>query len=55
MTPPNLIKAILQAPVDLLFNGGIGTYIKAESNPTPTSVTAPTIRCGSTVLRSAPR
>jgi glutamate dehydrogenase len=31
MTPPNLIKAILLAPVDLLFNGGIGTYIKAES------------------------
>lgn len=31
MTPPNLIKAILRAPVDLLFNGGIGTYIKAES------------------------
>jgi glutamate dehydrogenase len=31
MTPPNLIKAILQAPVDLLFNGGIGTYIKAET------------------------
>lgn len=24
-----LIKAILQAPVDLLFNGGIGTYVKA--------------------------
>jgi glutamate dehydrogenase len=31
MSPPNLIKAILLAPVDLLFNGGIGTYIKAES------------------------
>lgn len=31
MAPPDLIKAILQAPVDLLFNGGIGTYIKAES------------------------
>src|SRR5207302_9482596 len=31
MSPPELIKAILQAPVDLLFNGGIGTYIKAES------------------------
>jgi glutamate dehydrogenase len=31
MAPPSLIKAILQAPVDLLFNGGIGTYIKAES------------------------
>jgi len=31
MAPPDLIRAILQAPVDLLFNGGIGTYIKAES------------------------
>ena len=30
MAPPNLIKAILQAPVDLLFNGGIGTYVKSE-------------------------
>ncbi len=25
------MKAILQAPVDLLFNGGIGTYVKAAS------------------------
>jgi len=34
MSPPDLLKAILQAPVDLLYNGGIGTYIKAstESN-----------------------
>ena len=31
MTPPNLMKAILKAPADLLFNGGIGTYIKAET------------------------
>ncbi|ULE31847.1 NAD-glutamate dehydrogenase [Mycobacterium sp. IDR2000157661] len=31
LTPPNLIKAILKAPADLLFNGGIGTYIKAEA------------------------
>lgn len=31
MAPPNLMKAILLAPVDLLFNGGIGTYVKAES------------------------
>lgn len=30
MTPPELIRAILLAPVDLLFNGGIGTYVKAE-------------------------
>jgi glutamate dehydrogenase len=31
MTPPEFIRAILRAPVDLLFNGGIGTYIKAEA------------------------
>jgi glutamate dehydrogenase len=31
MTPPALIRAILKAPADLLFNGGIGTYIKAET------------------------
>lgn len=30
LTPPALIRAILRAPVDLLFNGGIGTYVKAE-------------------------
>ncbi|KUR63536.1 glutamate dehydrogenase [[Arthrobacter] sp. ATCC 21022] len=33
--PPHvLIQAILRAPVDLLYNGGIGTYVKAvdESN-----------------------
>ena len=29
--PPNeLIRAILQAPVDLLYNGGVGTYVKAS-------------------------
>ncbi|MCH7755397.1 NAD-glutamate dehydrogenase, partial [candidate division KSB1 bacterium] len=27
----DLIKAILRAPVDLLWNGGIGTYVKATS------------------------
>ncbi|MFC5907779.1 NAD-glutamate dehydrogenase [Streptacidiphilus monticola] len=34
MTPAELMKAILLAPVDLLWNGGIGTYVKssAESN-----------------------
>jgi glutamate dehydrogenase len=30
MTPPALMKAILQAPADLFWNGGIGTYVKAE-------------------------
>ncbi|WP_413467701.1 NAD-glutamate dehydrogenase [Mycobacterium sp. RTGN3] len=31
MTPPALMKAILQAPADLFWNGGIGTYVKAET------------------------
>ena len=30
LTPGELIRAILQAPVDLLWNGGIGTYVKAR-------------------------
>ncbi|MDH4118313.1 MAG: NAD-glutamate dehydrogenase, partial [Acidimicrobiia bacterium] len=29
-TPNELIRAILAAPVDLLWNGGIGTYVKAS-------------------------
>ncbi|RYC13305.1 NAD-glutamate dehydrogenase [Nocardioides zhouii] len=30
MTPAELMKAILLAPVDLLWNGGIGTYVKSS-------------------------
>jgi len=30
LTPNELIQAILLAPVDLLYNGGIGTYVKAS-------------------------
>jgi glutamate dehydrogenase len=29
MTPTELIHALLLAPVDLLYNGGIGTYVKS--------------------------
>jgi glutamate dehydrogenase len=29
LTPNELISAILKAPVDLLYNGGIGTYVKS--------------------------
>ena len=34
LSPPELLRAILLAPADLLYNGGIGTYVKAstESN-----------------------
>jgi glutamate dehydrogenase len=31
LTPDELIHAILCAPVDLLYNGGIGTYVKAST------------------------
>ena len=31
MAPNELLNAILKAPVDLLWNGGIGTYVKAAS------------------------
>jgi glutamate dehydrogenase len=31
LTPAELIRSILSAPVDLLWNGGIGTYIKATA------------------------
>ncbi len=30
LSPPDLVKAILTAPVDLIWNGGIGTYVKAR-------------------------
>jgi glutamate dehydrogenase len=29
LTPAELIRACLRAPVDLLWNGGVGTYVKA--------------------------
>jgi glutamate dehydrogenase len=31
LAPADLMKAILLAPVDLLWNGGIGTYVKAST------------------------
>jgi len=31
LTPNDLIRAMLKAPVDLLWNGGIGTYVKASA------------------------
>jgi glutamate dehydrogenase len=37
LTPDELISVILKAPVDLLWNGGIGTYVKAQ-NESPADV-----------------
>ncbi len=31
LAPAELLRAILRAPVDLFWNGGIGTYVKASS------------------------
>ncbi|MGH4023444.1 MAG: NAD-glutamate dehydrogenase [Pseudonocardiaceae bacterium] len=31
LSPPELIRAILLSPAQLLFNGGIGTYVKAST------------------------
>jgi len=31
LSPDQLIKCLLKAPIDLLWNGGIGTYVKASS------------------------
>lgn len=31
LAPAELVSAILRAPVDLLYNGGIGTYVKAST------------------------
>ena len=31
MVPSELVHAMLIAPVDLLWNGGIGTYVKAST------------------------
>ncbi|MDO5710789.1 MAG: NAD-glutamate dehydrogenase, partial [Micrococcales bacterium] len=35
LTPAELMRGVLQAPVDLLWNGGIGTYVKASSESNP--------------------
>src|SRR5699024_5348932 len=54
LSPNELIHAVLQAPVDLLWNGGIGTYVKASSeshadvgdkNNDPVRVDGRSLRC----------
>jgi glutamate dehydrogenase len=35
LTPSELVNAILKAPVDLVYNGGIGTYVKATAETHP--------------------
>jgi glutamate dehydrogenase len=52
--PADLIRGILRAPVDLLWNGGIGTYVKssAESNADVGDRANDAIRVDGTDLRA---
>ncbi|WP_052091056.1 NAD-glutamate dehydrogenase domain-containing protein [Modestobacter caceresii] len=54
LSPAELIRAVLRAPVDLLWNGGIGTYVRADDETDaevgdrandPVRVTAGELRC----------
>ena len=54
--PTDLIQAMLKAEVELLYFGGIGTYVKAESTKRmKKSATAPMIPCASMAGKSAPK
>jgi glutamate dehydrogenase len=54
LSPDELISAILAAPVDLLWNGGIGTYVKAsaQSNAEVGDRTNDAVRIDATQLRA---
>ncbi|HLK00366.1 MAG TPA: NAD-glutamate dehydrogenase domain-containing protein, partial [Streptosporangiaceae bacterium] len=54
LSPDELISAILCAPVDLLWNGGIGTYVKssAESNADVGDRSNDAVRVSATQLRA---
>jgi len=53
LTPAELMRAILQAPVDLFWNGGIGTYVKSsrETNSEVGDKGNDTIRIDGAALR----
>lgn len=53
ITPNEFIKVLLRAEVDLLWNGGIGTYVKAsfETNEQVGDKTNDNLRCNGSELR----
>ncbi|WP_433726432.1 NAD-glutamate dehydrogenase [Nocardia sp. CA-129566] len=53
LSPPELVRAILLSPVQLLWNGGIGTYIKAstETNAEVGDKSNDTVRVNGNQLR----
>jgi glutamate dehydrogenase len=54
VTGEQLIQLILKAPVDMLFNGGIGTYIKAgsETNSDANDMQNDTVRINANEVRA---
>ena len=54
LAPNELIRAILKAPVDMIWNGGIGTYVKAaeETNADVGDRTNDSVRVNGADLRS---
>jgi glutamate dehydrogenase len=54
LSPDELISAILRAPVDLLWNGGIGTYVKAshEAHADAGDRASDAVRVDATALRA---
>jgi glutamate dehydrogenase len=54
LSPDELISAILRAPVDLLWNGGIGTYVKAshETHADAGDRSSDAVRVNATELRA---
>lgn len=55
MSGEDLVKLILKSKVDLLWNGGIGTYVKAsfESNASVNDGTNDSVRVNATELRAS--
>ena len=53
LSPDEVVRAILRASVDLLWNGGIGTYVKAttELHPDAADPGNDTVRVDATDLR----
>lgn len=54
LTPTEVIRAMLKAPVDLIWNGGIGTYVKSsqESNTDVGDKTNDSLRVDGNELRA---
>lgn len=50
LSPNELIRAMLKSKVDLIWNGGIGTYVKVLMKPTPMWATKPMTRCESMAM-----